>query len=92
MPGLAADNTDRVTDSHREASPPSLSPHEADIVALEDQLEHTKITRKGVPYPKVAPSSPKMLAPGSASRPTFTPLRPALQSLQTHQKKGEMLT
>ena len=36
MPGLAADDPDTVTDSHREASPPRLSPHQADTVALEE--------------------------------------------------------
>ena len=49
MPGLAADAPDRVTDSHREASAPSSRPHEADKVALEEQLEGTRITRKGDP-------------------------------------------
>ena len=45
--GLAADAPDRVTDSHRAASAPRSPPHEADKVALEEQLEGTRITRKG---------------------------------------------
>ena len=49
MPSLAPDAPDRVTDSHREASAPSSPPHEADKVALEEQLEGTRITRKGDP-------------------------------------------
>ena len=49
MPGVAADAPDRVTDSYREASAPSSPPHEADKVALEEQLEGTRITRKGDP-------------------------------------------
>ena len=49
MPGLAPDAPDRVTDSHREASAPSSPPHEADKVALEEQLEGTRITRKDYP-------------------------------------------
>ena len=48
MPGLVADAPDRVTDSHREASPPRSSPHATDSVAL-GQLEGTRITRKGDP-------------------------------------------
>ena len=44
MPGLAPDAPDRVTDSHREASAPSSPPYEADKVALEEQLEGTRIT------------------------------------------------
>ena len=46
MPGPAADAPDRVTDSHREASPPRSPPHEADSVTLEEQLEGTRITRR----------------------------------------------
>ena len=49
MPGLAPDAPDKVTDSHREASAPSSPRYEADKVALEEQLEGTKITRKGDP-------------------------------------------
>ena len=49
MPGLAPDTPDRVTDSRREASAPSSPPHEADKGALEEQLEGTRITRKGDP-------------------------------------------
>ena len=51
MPGLAPDAPDRVTDSHREASAPSSPPYEADKVALEEQLEGTRITRKVTPVP-----------------------------------------
>ena len=49
MPGTAADAPDRITDSHREASPHRSPPHEASTVALEEQLEGTRITRKGDP-------------------------------------------
>ena len=49
MPSLAPDVPDRVTDSHRETSAPSSPRYEADKVALEEQLEGTKITRKGDP-------------------------------------------
>ena len=56
MPGLAPDAPDRVTDSHREASAPSSPRYEADKVALEEQLEGTKITRKGDPQFPLPPS------------------------------------
>ena len=55
MPGLAADAPDTVTDSHREASPPRSPPHEADKVALEEQLEGTRITRKDDPHSQFLP-------------------------------------
>ena len=38
-----------VTDSHTEASSPGSPPHEADTVALEEQLKGTRLTRKGDP-------------------------------------------
>ena len=38
-----------VTDTHTEASQPRLPPHEADTVALEEQLKGTTTTRKGDP-------------------------------------------
>ena len=58
MPDLAADAPDRVTDSHREASPPRSSPLEADTVALEEeQLEGTRITRKCDPHFQFPPPS-----------------------------------
>ena len=38
-----------VTDTNTEASPPRSPPHEADTVALEEQLKGTRLTRKGDP-------------------------------------------
>ena len=38
-----------VTDIHTEASLPRSPPHEADTVALEEQLKGTRLTRKGDP-------------------------------------------
>ena len=64
MPNPAADASDRITDSHREASPHRLPPHEADTVALEEQLEGTRITRKGDPRSQFTPPSSKMVAAG----------------------------
>ena len=48
MPSLAA-NANRVTENHREASPPRSPPHEVNTVALEEQLEGIRITRKRDP-------------------------------------------
>ena len=57
MPSLATNTPDRVTDSHREASSPRSSPHEADTVAVEEQLEGTRNAKKGDP-PFTVPSTP----------------------------------
>ena len=38
-----------ITDTHTEASPPRSPPHEADTVALEEQLKGIRLTRKGDP-------------------------------------------
>ena len=38
-----------VTDTHTEASPFRSPPHEADTVALEEQLKGTRLTGKGDP-------------------------------------------
>ena len=50
LSGPAADVSDRVTYSHKETKPPWLAP-ETHTEALEKQLEGTRITRKGDPYP-----------------------------------------
>ena len=54
----AIDVPDRVTNSHRKVSPLRPTPHETNTVALEKQLEGTRITRKGNPHTKVTPTSP----------------------------------
>ena len=75
LPSLAADVPDKVTNSHREGSLPRSSPYETNTVALEKQLEGTRITRKGDSHPRVTPSSPKVVAPGRkhSSSSTTTP-------------------
>ena len=45
-------------------SPPRSTPHEADTLALERQLEGTRITRKGDPYPQITTSPSKMVTGG----------------------------
>ena len=46
LPGLAADVPDRVTDCHREASPPRSTQYEVDTVALLKQFKDTRNTVK----------------------------------------------
>ena len=49
MPGAATDGPDSITDSHSKACHIGGLPHQADTVALDEQLESTLITRKGDP-------------------------------------------
>ena len=58
---LSSPAADRVTDSHRKASPLRLAPHETHTVALEKQLEGTRTSRECDPHPKVTPYSPEMV-------------------------------
>ena len=55
MAGSAADAPDRITDSHREVSPHRSLPHEADTLALEEQLGSTRFIRKGDPRFQLTP-------------------------------------
>ena len=65
------------THSNRKASPPRSAPYEAHTVALDEQLEDSRVTGKGDISSLVAPSSLKMVAGGKqcASRSTITPTR-----------------
>ena len=83
MPCLSADAPDRITDSHREASPYMSPPHEADTVALEEQLEGTRITRKDDHCSQFNLPPSKKVAAGRqwASRSTITHTIYALQTL-----------
>ena len=64
MPSPTGDASERVTDSHRQASPPRLPQHEADTEALEEQLVGTRITRKGDPHSQFTPPPSKMVDVG----------------------------
>ena len=55
MPGLAVHVPHRSTHSNRKTSPPRATLHEAHTVALEEQLEGTRVTRKGDPGPQLHP-------------------------------------
>ena len=67
----------RTSDSHRKTSPPRSTSHETHKVALEKQLEGTRITGKGDTRSQVAPPSLKVVAGGKqcSSRSTITPTK-----------------
>ena len=54
----------RTSDSHRKTSPPRSTSHETHTVALEKQLEGTRIARKGDTRSHVTPPSLKVVAGG----------------------------
>ena len=62
VPGPAVHVPHRSTHGNRKTSPPRSAPYEAHTVALEEQLEGTRVTRKGDDSPQVAPPSFKMVA------------------------------
>ena len=76
----------RSTHSNRKTSSPGLAPYEAHTVAFEEQLEGTRVARKGDTSPQVAPPSLKMVTGGKqcASRSTITPTKTCSAD---HQKK-----
>ena len=61
--------------NNRETSPPRATSHEAHTVALEKQLEGTRVTRKGNPSPQLPPPTSQVVAGGKqcATRSTITP-------------------
>ena len=73
----AANIPHRLTHSNREAGPSRSTPYEANTVAPEKQLEGTRVTRKGDPYPQIPASPSKMVVGGKqyASRETITPTK-----------------
>ena len=73
--GLAVHVPHRAPNSHRKASPPKSTSYKTHIVVLEEQLEGTRITRKGDTSPQVAPPPLKVVAGGKqcAARSTITP-------------------
>ena len=75
VPGPAVHVPHRSSHSNRKASPPRATPHEAHTVALEKQLEGSRVTRKGDSSPQVTPPPPKVVAGGRpcATRSTITP-------------------
>ena len=77
VPGPAVHVPHRTSNSHRKASPSRSTSYETHTVALEEQLEGTRITRKGDTRSQVAPPPFKVVAGGKqcASRSTITPTK-----------------
>ena len=74
MPGPTVHVPHRSTHSNRKISPPRATSHEAHTVALEKQLEGSRVTRKGDPGPQLPPPTSKVVAGGKqcATRSTIT--------------------
>ena len=77
VPGPAVHVPYRTSNSHRKASPSSLTSYETHTVALEEQLEGIRITRKGDTCSQVAPPPLTVVAGGKqcAPRSTITPTK-----------------
>ena len=77
LSGPAVHVPHRALNSHRKASPPRSTLYETHTVALEEQLEGTRITSKGDTCPQVAPPPLKVVAGGKqcGSRSTITPTK-----------------
>ena len=60
----AADVPHRPVDSRRKIGPPRSTPYEAHTVAPQEQLEGSRITRKGDSHSKIAPPPSAMVAGG----------------------------
>ena len=75
MPGPTVHVPHRSTHSNRKTSPTRATSHETHTVALEKQLEGTRVTRKGDPSPQLLPPTSKVVAGGKqcATRSTITP-------------------
>ena len=88
MPGSTVHVPHRSTHSNRKTSPPKSNSHEAHTVALEKQLEGSRITRKGDPGPQVPPPSSKVVDGGKqcATRSNITPSKTCSANLYRHIK------
>ena len=86
VPGPAIHVPHRSSHSNRKASPPRATPHEANTVALEKQLEGSRVTRKGDSSPQVAPPPPKVVAGGRqcATRSTITHSKTCSANIYRH--------
>ena len=75
--------------SHRKTSPRGATSYEAHIVALEKQLEGTRVTGKGDNRSQVSPPSLKMVAGGKqcSSRSTITPSKTCSANLYRRIKR-----
>ena len=64
LSGPAVHVPHRFTHSNRKTSPPRLTPYETETLALEEQLEGTRINRKDDPQTQITIPSLKMVAGG----------------------------
>ena len=89
LPGPAIHVPHRATHCNREASPLGATSHEAHTVALEKQLEGTRITGKGDTSSHVPPPTSKVVAGGKqcASRSTITPSKTCSANLYRRIKR-----
>ena len=89
VPGPVVHVPHRSSHSDRKASPPWSASYETHTVALEEQLEGPRITRKGDTSPQVAPPSLKMVAGGKqcATRSTITPTKTCSADIYRHIKR-----
>ena len=80
----------RASDSHRKASSPRSTSYETRTVALEEQLESTRITRKGDTSPQIAPPHLRWWLEESNVLPgkPLHPLKHALQIFTDASKEG----
>ena len=90
MFGPAVHVPHRTSDSHRKVSPPRSTSYETHTVALEEQLEGTRITRKGDTSTQIAPPPLKVVAAGKqcVSGQPLHPLKHALQIFTDVSKEG----
>ena len=89
LSGLAVHVVDRSADSYRETSSPWPTTHETNSMAPQKQLESTRITRKGDPYPQVLAPPSEMVAGRRqcASRSAITPTKTCSASLYRRIKR-----
>ena len=88
VPSPAIHVPHRTSDSHRKTSPPRSTSYETHTVALEKQLESTRITRKGDTHSQVAPPSLKVVAGKQcSSRSTITPIKTCSADIYRHIKR-----
>ena len=90
VPGPEVHVPYRPANSHRKTSPPGATSYEAHTVALEKQLEGTRVTGKGDTHSQFAPPSLKMVAGGKqcSSKSTITPSKTLLQIFTDASKEG----
>ena len=90
LSSTAAHVFDRSANSHGKISLPQLTTYETHTVASQKQLEDSRITRKGDPYPQVSVPPSKMVAAERqyASRSTIIPNKSCSENLSSKEKWG----